>query len=173
MKKMKFYLLLPLIMFAISCEQENVSDLPENGLNLELDLSNVDFKMTNQFDLNKVSLDDVIELTIKELYSKDYDENIMMKNQNSTDEFIDGFDINIKDDLITISPITDPVVNGACGSGSGWKKFGTCYSESCVKSKMEAASKELSDKLGSGQCMDLRVKRNSLNAVVCGRVIDC
>ena len=175
MKKIKFYLILPLLVFTLSCEQENVSDLPENGLNLELDLSNVDFKMTNQFDLNKISLEKVIELTVLELYSKDFDENIMMKNQNSTstDEFIDGFDININDDIISISPITDPVVEGECGSGDGWKKYGTCYSESCVKSKMEKASKELSDKLESGKCMDLRVKRNTLNAVVCGRVIDC
>ena len=76
MKKIKFYLILPLLVFTLSCEQENVSDLPENGLNLELDLSNVDFKMTNQFDLNKISLEKVIELTVLELYSKDFDENI-------------------------------------------------------------------------------------------------
>jgi len=172
-KKLKLYLLSTIVLFSLSCGKENPTDLPEDGLSLELDFSNLDFKMTNQFDLNKVSIDEIIELTVNELYSKEFDNNIMSKNQHSKDYYVDGFDINIKGDIVTLNPINDPVVNDACGSGNGWKKYATCYSESCVKSEMEKAGKDLSDKLKSGEFMDIRVKRNSINAIVCGRLIAC
>lgn len=172
MKKVLIYSILALATLTYSCEQENVSDLPENGLNLDVDFSDIDLNMTTSFDLNKVSIGQIIDLTINELYSKDFNDNLESRSKNSIDDAVDGFDININDDIITVTPISEPD-DDACGSGSGWKKFGTCYSESCVKSKMEKASKELSSKLESGQCMDLRVKRNTLNAVVCGRVVSC
>ena len=133
--------------------------------------------MTSTFDLNKISIEDIIELTVNELYSQNQSTDLNQKNQDSTDEFIDGFDININGDLVTVSPIfddpLDPVTEGACGSGEGWKKYKTCYTESCVKTNVEKASAELSAALESGQCMDLRVKRNLTNAVVCGRVVSC
>ena len=172
MKKIKFCLILSLVLFSSSCEKENPTELPENGLNLELDFSSSDFNMKNQFDLNKVSIEQIIQLTVNELYSVDFEDNLMKNNPN-TYALVDGFDINIKDDLVTVSPIVNPVQSGACGSGSGWSKYATCDSESCIRSEMKKTAEKLSEKLTAGKCMDIRVKRNPLSAVVCGRIVDC
>ena len=94
-----------------------------------------------------------------------------------------SFVININENLriITIKPELRPGVfpilttNGDedCGSGEGWKLYATCMSEPCVKEKSEEAGEDLSKKLSPGKCLDIRVKRNTFNAKVCGRVIPC
>jgi hypothetical protein len=175
MKKIFIYFSLVFLLF--SCENENLSNLPDSGLDINLDLNESNFKMTSTFDLNKISIEDIIELTVNELYSQNQSADLYQKNQDSTDEFIDGFDININDDIVIITPIYDdplePVTEGACGSGQGWIKYKTCFSEECVKTNVEKASAILSASLESGQCMDLRVRRTLTSAVVCGRVVSC
>ncbi len=107
MKKIFIYFSLVFLLF--SCENENLSNLPDSGLDINLDLNESNFKMTSTFDLNKISIEDIIELTVNELYSQNQSADLYQKNQDSTDEFIDGFDININDDIVIITPIYDDI----------------------------------------------------------------
>lgn len=61
-----------------------------------------------------------------------------------------------------------------CGGqvGDGWTSYGTCLSQECVTEMMLAAAEDLGEP-GVGQCLDLRVVRNLLNARVCGRLTSC
>jgi|GEM_PF-4321495 len=131
------------------------------------------------FYLKNTDLNELIAKLTQELFTEWQEED--SREKEFGEEVLLGFNINIKDDLINvypivgITPISDTEDDKICGGqdGDGWKNFGTCRSQTCVREKMEEATLELSEGLKSGQCVDIRIKRNALSANVCGRVISC
>lgn len=107
------------------------------------------------------------------------------KNKEFYEEVAVDFLINYDNRTITIIP--EPVQrfpgivqahaddNEACGgkAGDGWKSYGTCFSENCVKEKSVEAAADLRKQVSSGKCLDVRIKRNTTNARVCARVVSC
>lgn len=89
---------------------------------------------------------------------------------NSTFEEM-GLIINNNTVTVTLYKKSD---NELCGGkeGDGWKSVGKCGAmggSDCVKNLMQEATKSIA--LSSGECLDLRVKRNRTNAWVCIRKI--
>jgi len=174
-------LLISIITFN-SCSSNEVENTELDNIELnDLDFK-LDFNTTTKIKRDGVDINSFLMNIVDELYDVDLNENILMA-RNSDEALLNfnGVDIFIDDTFITINPISGveaPVIYGDnedCGgsAGDGWKVYGTCMSEKCVKEKMEEAAKKLSASLSSGKCMDVRIKRNSLNAKVCGRVVNC
>ncbi len=129
--------------------------------------------------------DSIIETIIVDIFDVDLHSYNDSEGKFISDEFAVNIIVNESSKTITVQP--EPIYqiivtnsdedddNKKCGGkeGDGWKSYGTCMSEPCVSDKSKAAAEELSDSLVQGKCLDIRVKRNTLNARVCARVISC
>ncbi len=167
--------------FLVSCETE----APETEITPDTNqtVNNTDFLNTmdwpgidlgegsfiTTYNVEHQDLDQIIDQVIDGLFSHEFE---------NEGEFIFA-DIRVGGGQIIVTPgsgTVEPVViaNGDdedCGGkeDDGWKSFGKCYSEECVKEKSEKAGEDLKESLTSGKCLDIRVKRNLLNVRVCGR----
>lgn len=144
-------------------EQEEAIDLS----NLELgDISkNLDLDYDYVFDLSKTSINVAVDSITTGFYAQTPPAGKRLELQIGSDgSFLVG--------NITEHP-TSTYADEDCGEGENWESFGTCHSKSCVEDKSADAAVELVDELGSGECMDIRIKRNTFSVEVCGRVISC
>ncbi len=172
-----------------SCTSETNIKSSENNL-VPDDLSiSIDPTTPTTYDLNKISLDQLMTDLNRELFESKLDNNHSRTTTGTgdveeTSTTYVGYDmtINLQDNLVVVTPIegTNPISPGSddsvkCGGkkGDGWTSYGVCHSESCVKEKSAEAVSDLKSNLQSGKCMDIRVKRNTLSARVCARVVDC
>lgn len=183
-KYIKLYLIAMLLLLIVGCGKEKTEVLNEDLLENFSIKPDIDFRVT--YDLSKISLEDVISKTMDELYSDDMTEDIEMRSGGSEEQqgnitFV-AVDFLISDTQVTVVTVVgeDSVLGEAsdddkCGgkAGDGWKSYGTCFTKECVETKSGEAATELSNSLTPGKCLDIRVKRNTLNARVCGRVISC
>lgn len=55
----------------------------------------------------------------------------------------------------------------------GWKNFGTAKDDNSTEKLTKKAAAEFKNQLSSGNCLDIRIKRNTFNARVCARVVKC
>ncbi|MGR7813180.1 hypothetical protein [Lacinutrix undariae] len=183
MTKIKFLTLLivaTILGATYSCtteDQNTQDDLSLNDISFDI---NID--MTTTLKREGTDIDALLSDIVDELYNTELSEVNALAyrvDSNTQEQPYIEFQVLINKDNITITPIegTEPVNpdgdNEDCGGrkGDGWKLYGSCMSESCVKKKAEKATAELKDGLGTGKCLDIRVKRNALNAKVCGRII--
>lgn len=187
MKKINIvYLLFVMAIGFYSCSSDESTENTQN-LNLTKSISfspKLNFDKPTTFKRSDVNVDSLLNNVVSELYSFDINSGTSKKEISSDKnlENYDGVDIKIGEELIEITPIygTNPPLEGSddnadCGgkSGDGWQKFATCRSEDCVKKETETAVKQLTNSLSSGKCRDIRIKRNTLSATVCARVVSC
>lgn len=187
MRKNKIvYLLFVIAIGFYSCSSdESTEKIQETNLIKDIGFSpKLDFDKPVTFKRSEVNVDSLLNNVVSELYSLDINSGVSKKEISSDKnlENYDGVDIKIGEEFIEITPIygTNPPLEGAddnadCGgkSGDGWQKFATCRSEDCVKKETETAVKQLTNSLSSGKCRDIRIKRNTLSATVCARVVSC
>lgn len=179
-----FVLVLSLVF--TGCTNDKSENIEDNSLSSEL-LDGFTIRagidMTTTYELSKTTIDDVLTTTIKALYDDDLFEAFEMRNDESQQD--DNFtfiavDFKITDTQIIVTTISGNEVMASsddekCGgeNGDGWTNYGLCMTRACVETKTAEAAQDLSLSLQPGQCLDIRVKRNLLNARVCGRVISC
>ncbi len=171
-------------LFMFSCStNESVNDSNEN---LTIPIFSIDLNLQTVFERKNVSLEDLLETLVSEIYEFELDdveinpETISLSPEISSENYF-GVDISITEHLIIINPISgqQPISahgdDAKCGGeqGDGWKSYGTCISESCVADKIAEVKATLSESVTSGTCLDVRIKRNLTNARVCARVISC
>jgi len=178
---------LVLAFFLFSCSGDNASN-KNSDLNPTFENFNLDLKIdwTSTFNLNEYDLDQLVGEIVKELYEFDvteqrkYSNSGIIPNSSETVPYI-AADLIFNDNILTVIPICgeEPIVpqgdNEDCGgkAGDGWTSYGTCMKESCVEELVKEATSALSSNLTRGKCLDIRIKRNLLNARVCARVVDC
>ena len=132
---------------------------------------------------NAAEKDSIIKSIIEDVYDVDLKSH-KDQGQLISDEFSVNILINESSKTITLQPEqivqvimssggSDEDDNKKCGGqpGDGWKSYGTCTSKPCVKEKSEEAASDYT--LVSGKCLDIRIKRNTLNARVCARLVSC
>jgi|SRR5690625_703554 len=183
-----FILLACFSLLCVSCTENQLDKLETENVSLIPDDFHISFDPSTPttFKLGEVNLSDLITSLNQELYEINFEEVINNEGYSlkSETQIYIGYNLNINGntEIITIQPIFGPRDNKSessddkkCGGedGDNWKLYGTCMSEDCVEVLSNQAAKELKKELKSGKCLDIRVKRNPLNARVCGRVIDC
>lgn len=185
MKKI-FYLFFAALAITSCSDQENNLEREQgiaNGITKGMSTLRMDFTKPVVYNFSGEEEQDVILKKIsEEIFEVELFESVDKEGRKMMDEFTVNISINRDLGIITVNPgpITPAIItygdNEDCGgkAGDGWKSYGTCMSAKCVedKSKTAAADLKASD-LKSGQCFDLRVKRNTLNARVCARIISC
>lgn len=166
-------------------QEENAQLDLGKGLESAFENLNIDFGKPVTYTYSTSSERDlIIESIIRDVYEVDLHSNVNAHGQIISDEFSVNIVVSEWTKTIVLYPEpVNPVVvsnqtygdNEDCGgkAGDGWKSYGTCMSKKCVEDKSKDAAADLSSSLTSGKCLDIRVKRNAINARVCGRVIDC
>lgn len=161
MKNFKCCLAITLLAIFFSCENQNLSNFPDKGMTL--DLSEIEFNIdfTSQFDLNEVTLDYVIGIVSEELFSEDFTNQLNVNDANASTEFAEGFDLNIKNNLVTVRPL----LNTSKIQGdeiTDWTFNGICQNESCIKEEISTITKDVI----KGQEFDIRIKRDRNQASI-------
>ncbi len=181
----KLFILLSVCVLLASCETEQIEVESVESVQAK-DLSNGDTKLfttewdglsigldlTSTYDYDQDKLNQVIEQVVADLYAHEFD------NEDEfffVDIFVGGGQIIVTPGGGTTEPSVVPNGDEKCGGkeGDGWKSYGKCYTEECVKEKSSEAATKLGASLESGEFLDIRVKRNTLNARVCGRIVKC
>ncbi|MDR0691938.1 MAG: hypothetical protein LBF69_02735 [Prevotellaceae bacterium] len=167
-----------------SCVQ-NESVREEEEINFEHINWDVPISFDNTFDLREYDFDQLLPLIVKEFYETDIKEdgvaNAAIAPSSISETAFFALNLSFRGDLLTLTPEfgVEPVAPSGddedCGGkvGDGWTSYGKCVTESCVEDKIREATKELQKDLKKGKCLDLRVKRNTFNARVCARIVDC
>ncbi|MGJ8592052.1 MAG: hypothetical protein ACSHXF_05865 [Aquaticitalea sp.] len=171
-------ILLFLLSFACN-EEEIVPTENQSAFELKYFAINPKIDFSTTYDLSKVKLEDVISESISELYKQDLSD---INNRGSkSEDVVVMIDFIISKNQVTVTPssyargIEEESDDSKCGgqAGDGWKSYDVCYSEECVRAASVQAANDLSLRLTAGMCMDIRVKRNTLSARVCGRIVSC
>lgn len=182
----KIFCILSLSIFIIGCSEEKSDIIEEDTISNELKDGfsiSIGVDMTNTYDLSKISLEEVFENTMKAFYEEDMTESFLARNGDSDTDENSSFlavDFHITETQVIVTTSSGNDVSSAtddekCGgdNGDGWKSYGLCVSRTCVEEKTAEAAQELSLQLQPGKCLDIRVKRNTLSARVCGRLVSC
>lgn len=181
---LKFLIMCLCLILVVSCSEDDVKiNQKENQINQKENQSLIpdNFSielgegfLTTTWDLRTYKLEDIMELAISDLYQ--------------TEEVDDGifigvdFHVQIQDSMLIVQPVSgdfEPTTSEddsvKCGGqkGDGWKSFAVCHSESCVKKESKDAATKLKANLSIGKCLDIRVRRTTFSARVCGRIVDC
>lgn len=192
-----FMSLLFLSCILLSCSKEennqNLKQITDEQSDAMADGAALGLRGVNFFDLpitvtftSEFQRDSIIESVVKEIYKIELRTWQNASNEQVSEEFSANVIINEGLGIIQIggNPMseviipTNPVSNGDdadCGgkAGDGWKSFGTCTNQDCTETKSKEAAAELKKGLSSGKCLDIRIKRNLLNARVCARIVNC
>jgi hypothetical protein len=188
MKKIysKICFVMSLSIVCMGCTNDKVETNEENSLSSELQggfTIDAGIDIITTYNLSETSVDEVLATTIKALYAEDMSEAFLLRNgesQQDEDLSFVAVDFKITETQIIVTTSTGNEVMASsddekCGgeNGDGWTNYGLCVTRACVETKTAEAAQDLSLSLQPGQCLDIRVKRNLLNARVCGRVISC
>lgn len=185
MKKVFYVALAAFVMTSCSDQAENLN--PEQGISEGISAGasamRIDFTRPVSYEFSTPAEEDAV---ISEIIKDVYDVELVHTIDRDGNEVQDEFSINIVINrdlgsiIVTPKPVQQVIItngdNEDCGGkpGDGWKSYGSCQSKSCVEDKSKQAAKDLSkDGLSTGKCLDIRVKRNTFSATVCGRVISC
>lgn len=160
---------------------EGIKEAMVNGIAKGL---RIDFTQPTTFNYTtEIEKDSIIKTITKDIFEINLNSYRDEQDRLISDEFAVNILINETSKTIIAQPelITQVVINSnpeeddnkKCGGkeGDGWKSYGLCTNETCVEGKMREASNDYT--LVSGKCLDIRIKRNTFNARVCARVVNC
>ncbi|QYJ68905.1 hypothetical protein [Flavobacterium litorale] len=146
----------------------------------------IDFTQPTTFNYTtEIERDSIIGTITVEIFEGELNSYRNEQGQLISDEIAANILINEREKTIIVQP--EPLLgvviysnpedddNKKCGgkAGDGWKSYGICYTDSCAENKSKEAAADLRKTLRSGQCLDIRIKRNATNARVCARVVSC
>jgi hypothetical protein len=178
MKNLLKMLILFVALVPMACEDDNVNT------DDELDLSNLTFENFPpmlgpvKVSLKEYPLEKIFADLAAEILSDDLGASSDSKSRINGDESLIGVDLTIYEETeeVLITPLTGTISDGddeKCGGkkGDGWKFYGSCLSETCVKNTLEKAGEDQGEP-AAGKCLELRVRRTTAEAKICGRTID-